>query len=35
MVLSPSTVHSLEKEMATDFSILSWKMPGTEELGRL
>ena len=35
MVSSPSTVHSLEKEMATDFSILSWKMPWTEELGRL
>ena len=35
MVLSLSTVHSLEKEMATDFIILAWKMPRTEELGRL
>ena len=26
---------SLEKEMATHSSILSWKIPWTEELGRL
>ena len=25
----------LEKEMATHCSILAWKIPGTEELGRL
>ena len=25
----------LEKEMATHFSILAWKIPCTEELGRL
>ena len=25
----------LEKEMATHFSILAWKIPWTEELGRL
>ena len=25
----------LEKEMATHSSILAWKIPGTEELGRL
>ena len=25
----------LEKEMATHSSILDWKIPGTEELGRL
>ena len=26
---------SLEKEMATHFSILAWKIPRTEEAGRL
>ena len=26
---------SLEKEMATHFSILAWEIPGTEEPGRL
>ena len=26
---------SLEKEMATHFSILAWKIPWTEEPGRL
>ena len=26
---------SLEKEMATCSSILTWKIPGTEEIGRL
>ena len=25
----------LEEEMATDFSILAWKIPSTEEPGRL
>jgi len=28
-------VQSLEKEMATDSSILAWKIPGTEEPGGL
>ena len=28
-------VWSLEKEMATHFSILTWKIPGTEEPGGL
>ena len=27
--------HSLEKEMATHSSILAWRIPGTEEPGRL
>ena len=27
--------RSLEKEMATDSSILAWKIPGTEEPGGL
>ena len=27
--------HALEKEMATHFSILAWRIPGTEEPGRL
>ena len=27
--------HTLEKEMATDSSILAWKLPWTEELGGL
>ena len=27
--------HALEKEMATHSSILAWRIPGMEELGRL
>ena len=27
--------HSLEKEMATQSSVLAWKMPGMEEPGGL
>ena len=27
--------HALEKEMATHFSILAWRIPGTGEPGRL
>ena len=27
--------HALEKEMATHSSILAWRIPGTEEPGRL
>ena len=27
--------HALEKEMATHCSILAWRIPGTEEPGRL
>ena len=27
--------HTLEKEMATDSSILAWRMPGTGEPGGL
>ena len=27
--------HALEKEMATHFSVLAWKIPGTEETGEL
>ena len=27
--------HALEKEMATHFSILAWRIPGTEEPGGL
>ena len=27
--------NTLEKEMETHFSILSWEIPQTEELGRL
>ena len=27
--------HALEKEMATQFSILAWRIPGTEEPGGL
>ena len=29
------TFHALEKEMATDSSILAWEIPGPEEAGRL
>jgi len=28
-------LHALEKEMATHFSILSWRIPGTSEPGGL
>ena len=28
-------MHALEKEMATDSSILAWRIPGTEEPGGL
>ena len=28
-------LHALEKEMATDSSVLSWRIPGTGELGGL
>ena len=27
--------HALEKEMATHFSVLAWRIPGTGEPGRL
>ena len=27
--------HALEKEMATHFSVLAWRIPGTGELGGL
>ena len=33
--ISFSREDSLEKEMATPFSILAWKIPWTEELGGL
>ena len=29
------SMHALEKEMATHFSILAWRIPGTEEPGGL
>ena len=28
-------LHALEKEMATHSSVLAWRIPGTEEPGRL
>ena len=28
-------IHALEKEMATHSSVLAWRIPGTEEPGRL
>ena len=28
-------MHALDKEMATHFSILAWRIPGTEEPGGL
>ena len=31
----PFHFHALEKEMATHSSVLAWKVPGTEEPGRL
>ena len=31
----PGLERSLEKEMATHFSVLAWKIPGIEEPGRL
>ena len=34
-VLSLSRTDPPEKEMATDSSILAWRIPWTEELGRL
>ena len=34
-VRSLSQEDSLEKEMATHFSTLAWKIPWVEELGRL
>ena len=33
--LPTHTTESLEKEMATHSSILAWRIPQTEELGRL
>ena len=33
--LIPELEDPLEKEMATHFSILAWKIPWTEEPGRL
>ena len=30
-----SHCHALEKEMATHSSVLAWRIPGTEESGRL
>ena len=30
-----SHFHALEKEMATHSSVLAWRIPGTEESGRL
>ena len=30
-----SHFHALEKEMATHSSVLAWRIPGTEEPGRL
>ena len=35
MNLIPGLGRSLEKEMKTHFSILAWRNPWTEELGRL
>ena len=29
------STHALEKEMATDSSVLAWRFPGTEETGGL
>ena len=28
-------IHALENEMAIHFSVLAWRIPGTEELGGL
>ena len=33
--LDVTGVHALEKEMATHFSILAWRIPATEEPGGL
>ena len=33
--VSPLGHEDLEQEMATDSSILAWRIPRTEELGRL
>ena len=35
LVQSLGQEHPLEKEMATHFSIVAWKIPWTEELGNL
>ena len=35
LVRSLGREDSLEKEMATHFSILAWRIPWTEELGSL
>ena len=35
MGLLPGSGRSLEKEMATHFSIPAWRIPWTEEAGRL
>ena len=35
LVLFPGLQNSLEKEMATHSSILAWRIPKTEEPGRL
>ena len=35
LVQSLGLEDSLEEEMATHFSILSWEIPGTEEFGGL
>ena len=35
MVQSPSAIDTLEREMATHSSILAWRIPRTEEPGRL
>ena len=32
---SPSSIHALEKEMATHSSVLAWRIPGTGETGGL
>ena len=34
-VRSPGREDALEKEMVTHFSILAWRIPGTEKPGRL
>ena len=34
-ILLPLMIHNLEKEVATHFSTLAWKIPWMEEPGRL
>ena len=34
-LVDSNSIHLLEKEMATHSSILAWKIPWTEEPGRL